>query len=302
MTVRAFARRLAAGLGRNHVLDVAASLAYYAVLALFPMLLFVVTFAALVVPVETITEALGFAPLAMPEAAATLIGQQVARMQANEVGGAWFLFSTAVFALWGASRGISALITALDRMLEVDETRSWLRRQGLAVGVTLAIAALAIVAMGLLFVGPIAGHWIADRWGLGATFDAVWTVGRWFGAGLLAMTLFVILLRILPDRRTPIRALVPGAFVAVALWLGASKAFALYVDLAGSYDRTYGAAAGVVVFLLWLWLSNLALLVGAEVNQVRSEARRERGAGSGALDRPQRVEHQVQLSRGDLRR
>jgi membrane protein len=297
VTVRAFFRRLIAGLGRDNALDVAAMMAYYAVLALFPMLLFVVTFAALVIPVETITEAVGMAPIAMPRTAAALVGDQVARMQASQASGTWFLVSTGALALWGASRGVSALITALDGMLAIEETRSWLRRQALAVGLTLAIAVLAILAMGLLFVGPLAGHWMADRWGLGATFDAVWTVARWIGAGVLAMALFVVLYKVLPDRDAPARELVPGAVVAVVLWLGVSRLFGLYVDVAGDYDRTYGAAAGVVVFLLWLWLSNLALLVGAEVNQVLADARR-----SDALDRPQRVEHQVELTGGHLGR
>ena len=298
MTVRAFFRRLVAGLVRDNALDVAAMMAYYAVLALFPMLLFVVTFAALVLPVETITEAVGLAPLAMPRTVATLVGDQVTRMQAAQATSAWFLVSTGALALWGASRGVSALITALDQMLEITETRSWWRRQALAIGVTLAIAVLAILAMGLLFVGPIAGHWMADRWGLGATFDALWTVGRWIGAAALAMVLFVFLYWVLPDRDARLRHLVPGAVVAVALWLGVSRLFGLYVDLAGDYDRTYGAAAGVVVFLLWLWLSNLALLVGAEVNQTLREARRERW--SGTLDRAQRMEHQVELPGGHL--
>jgi membrane protein len=298
VTVRAFFRRLVAGLGRDHALDVAAMMAYYAVLALFPMLLFVVTFAALVIPVETITEAVGLAPIAMPREAAALIGDQVTAMQASQATGTWFLVSTGALALWGASRGVSALITALDGMLDVTETRSWWRRQALAIGVTLAIAVLAILAMGLLLVGPIAGHWMADRWGLGATFDTLWTVGRWIGAAVLAMVLFVFLYWVLPDRAAPVRTLVPGAVVAVVLWLGVSRLFGLYVDVAGDYDRTYGAAAGVVVFLLWLWLSNLALLVGAEVNQTLREGRAERL--SRALDRPQRVEHEVELPGGHL--
>jgi membrane protein len=301
VTLRGFLRRLKAGLLADNVDDVAAMMAFYAVLALFPMLVFVVTFAVLALPVEAITQAVAMAAPAMPDSVFQMVGDQVTRMH-ESVASTGLLIGGAVFALWGASRGLSALIIALDRMLELEETRGWFKRQLIAIAVTLAVAVLTVAAMALMFVGPIVGHWVMDRWGYGETFDLVWTIGRWVAAGVLALALFVILFKFLPNWRATVRDVLPGAVVAVVLWLGVSRVFGFYVDLAGGYDRTYGALAGVIVFLLWLWLSNMALLVGAEVNQVLLEDRKARLA-VGRLDRlnrPERVEHEVELAGGDL--
>jgi membrane protein len=301
VTARGFLRRLKAGLLADNVDDVAAMMAFYAVLALFPMLVFVFTVAILTLPAGAITQAVAMVAPAMPHSSFLLVGEQVTRLQESVVS-TGLLIGGAVLALWGASRGLSALIIALDRMLELEETRGWFKRQGIAILVTLAVAILTIGAMALMLVGPIAGHWIMDRWGYGGTFDLVWTIGRWVGAGVLALAVFVILFKFLPNWRASTREVLPGAVVAVVLWLAVSRGFGLYVDLAGGYDRTYGALAGVIVFLLWLWLSNMALLVGAEVNQVLLEDRKARLA-VGRLDRlnrPERVEHEVELAGGDL--
>jgi membrane protein len=303
MTVRTFLRRLWAGLLADNVDDLGAMLAFYAVLALFPMLVFVVTITVLALPADAITQGVAMVAPAMPRSSYQLIGDQVVRMQQTSVTSG-FLIGGAALALWGASRGTSALILALDQMMSLEETRSWLKRQGIAIAVTLGGALLAVAAMALLFFGPTAGHWAADRWGLGAWFDLVWTIGRWVGAGVLALGVFVVLFRVLPNWRATTRDVLPGAAVAMLLWLGVSKLFGLYVDLAGSFDKTYGTLAGVIVFLIWLWLSAMALLVGAEVNQVLVERRKGKLAVGRlvGLDRAERVEEQMKLAGSDLGR
>src|SRR5262245_47782686 len=126
MTVRAFFRRVGAGLVADNVDDLAAMMAFYAVLALFPMIAFVVALTVLALPADAITDAIQMLGPAMPKSAYVVIGEQVTRMQ-ETAGATGFLIGGAALALWGASRGTSALMGALDRMLSLEETRSWLR-------------------------------------------------------------------------------------------------------------------------------------------------------------------------------
>src|SRR5262245_59830414 len=224
-------------------------MAYYTVLALFPGLLFVVSLAVLVLPAQAIGDAVAMAPLALPNQASQIVTEQVTRMQ-QATGSTGFLIGGLLLALWGASRGAAGLITALDRTLDLVESRSWWRRQLVAIAVTLALAVMVRVARAALFAGPGIGHRIGHRFGLGARFEVTWHVARWVTAGLLATAIFVVLFRYLPDHHVKTRTLLPGAVVAVALWLGLSRGFGLYIDYAGSYEATYGTLAGVVLFLL----------------------------------------------------
>jgi membrane protein len=113
-----------------------------------------------------------------------------------------------------------------------------------------------------------------DRFGLGGTFDTFWSIGRWVGAGLLVMTVWGMLYKFLPNTEAPFRVFTPGATIGVLLWLGISYLFGLYLDNFNTYDATYGALGGGIIFLTWLWLSNIALLFGAEINDVLADLRK----------------------------
>jgi membrane protein len=171
-------------------------------------------------------------------------------------------------ALWGASRGASGLITALNSISDLPETRSWWRRQLVAIAVTLAVALLVVLALALLVIGPFVGHFVADRFGLGPAFDLAWEVARWLGAGLLVLVVWAIAYRFLPDTDAPFRVFTPGAVTGVLAWLGLSAAFGEYLARFNSYEATYGTLGTAIIFLTWLWLSNIAILVGAEINDV----------------------------------
>ena len=307
-----FFRRLAAGLYEDDITDAAAMMAYYAVLALFPMLLFVVSLAVHALPAEAIGNAVAMLPVALPDSASEIVTAQVQRMQ-QSAASTGFLIGGVFFALWGASRGAAGMITALDKTLDLVESRPWWKRQVIAVAVTAGVAVMVLLALGILFVGPLVGHVIADRFGFDATFDVIWTVVRWLAAALLATGVFVVLFRFLPDHHVKVRTVLPGALTAVVLWLAISRGMGLYIDYAADYEATYGTLAGVIVFLLWLWLSNMALLVGAEVNQVVSELRKERAPRHDVLEKvapdpvldldgPQRMQEQVHFAGGHLRR
>ena len=259
-----FARQLGEGFRDDNVIDVSAMLAYYAVLALFPMLVFVVTIALLVLDPATIQQGVLMATEAMPESARAFVAKQVTNL--IDTAGPSFAIGGAVLALWGASRGAAALTTALNTIFDREETRGYLRRQVTALAVTLGLAGLIVAALGLLVVGPLIGHLLADRFGLGGTFDLVWGIGRWVGAGGLVMIVWGVVYRFLPDSDAPLRVFTWGSFVGVVAWLGISNLFGVYLAHFNSYEATYGALGGAIIFLTWLWLSSMSLLLGAEID------------------------------------
>ncbi|HEX8114966.1 MAG TPA: YihY/virulence factor BrkB family protein [Kofleriaceae bacterium] len=265
----------------DNIVDIGAMMAYYAILALFPMMVFVVTIAMLVLPDQTVMQGLAMATQAMPAAPREVISTQVVSLMKQAHAG--FAIGTFAFALWGASRGASSLMGALNAMFNKRETRPWWKRQVIAITVTACVAILAVVALGLLVVGPIAGHWLADRFGLGGQFDLVWGITRWVGAGLLVMVVWAVAYKFLPNTDAPFRIFTPGALVGVLLWLGISYAFGVYLGYVNSYTTTYGALGGGIIFLTWLWLSSIALLFGAEINDVLADLRKDRSPAAAAL-------------------
>jgi membrane protein len=265
----------------DNITDVGAMMAYYAILALFPMLVFVVTLALLVIPDDTLQQGLAMATQAMPEATREVVTAQVgALVKAAHTG---FAIGSFALALWGASRGASALMGALNAMFNKRETRAWWKRQVIALLVTLCIAVAVVLALALLVAGPIAGHWFADRFGLGAQFDIGWGIARWVGAGLLVIVMWAVAYKFLPDTDAPFRIFTPGALTGVLLWLGISYGFGLYLGYVNSYTTTYGALGGGIIFLTWLWLSNIALLFGAEINDVLADIRKDTSPAAAIL-------------------
>lgn len=265
----------------DNITDVGAMMAYYAVLAVFPMVVFVVTIALLVLDPTTVHQGVLMATEAMPDSTRVFISNQVTRL--IEAAGAGFAIGGAVLALWGASRGAAAMSGALNTIHNKKETRGFFHRQAIALGVTLGVAVLLVLALGLLVVGPVVGHHVADRFGLGDAFDAAWGIGRWLGAGLLVMLVWAIIYKFLPDTDAPFRVFTPGAAVGVVLWLGISGLFGLYLSHFNSYEATYGALGGAIIFLTWLWLSNVAILFGAELNDVLADFRKHRSAAAAEL-------------------
>jgi membrane protein len=266
-----FLRKLGRAVVRDAIDDVGAMMAYYAILATFPMLLFVVTLAVLVLPTHTIVEGANVALATAPSGARSLVTSQVETLAQHARAG--FAFGTVVFAVWGASRGASGLMLTLNRLFGTTETRSWLRRQAIAVALTIGVAVLLVIALGLLVVGPTLGHVVANRLGFGGAFHLIWGAGRWLGAGLLVMVVWALAYRFLPDTDAPFRIFTPGTLVGVGLWLGISRLFGLYLDHLASYASIYGALGTAVIFLTWLWLSSIALLLGAEINVVLARSR-----------------------------
>jgi membrane protein len=281
MQAKRFAKQLGKELIDDGVTDIGAMMAYYAVLALFPMLVFVLALALLVLDASTVREGLNMAMEAAPTSVRPFILDRVEQL--IEASSAGFAFIGAALALWGASRGAIGLMTALNTIFDKKETRSWVRRQLIAIAVTLAVAVLIVLALGLLVAGPFVGHFIADRFGLGDAFDVAWGIGRWVGAGLLVMVVWAILYKFLANTDAPFRIFTPGAIIGVVAWLGISALFGLYLGHFNSYEATYGTLGGAIIFLTWLWLSNITLLAGAEINDVIADFRADEDPAAAEL-------------------
>ncbi len=287
--VKRFFRELGKHFMDDNVQNVGAMMAYYAVMALFPMLVFVLALAMLVLPHSVIDQGVQMAGAAVPPAVRDPLVQRIGSFTQQKHG--LYAVLGAVLAMWGARGGLTSLMGALNLMFHKDETRSWLRRQLTAVLVTIGIGVLTVLALGLLVVGPPVGHWFADRFGLGGAFDLAWGIGRWVGAGVLVMIVWAVIYKFLPNTDAPFRIFTPGAIAGVALWLGMSYAFGVYLGHFNSYEATYGTLGGAIIFLTWLWLSNMALLVGAEVNDILADLRKHESPAAAQLADPHEHAH-----------
>lgn len=277
--MRIFLRKFTHSLARDAIDDVGAMMAYYAILAIFPMLLCVVTLAVLVVPENTIADGVKVALAAAPSAVRSLVDSQIDSLTQQARAG--LALGTVVVAVWGASRGATGLMLALNRLFGRVETRSWLRRQAIAIAVTVGLAVLLAIAVGLLVAGPMLGGFVAHRFELGSVFEMGWTVGRWMTAALLVMVVWALAFRFLPDSDAPFRIFTPGAVVGVVLWLVVSRLFAFILTHFAGFGPIYGALGSAVILLTWLWLSSMSLLLAAEINAVLAEQRAEHGAVMG---------------------
>ena len=247
--------------------DIAAALTYYAVLALFPALIALLSIIGLVgqgqQAVDTILKILR--DVGASSVASTLEPTLNQLAQAPSAGIA--LITGLAAALWSASGYTSAFGRAMNRMHEVGEGRPFWKFRPIMIVLTAVLLVLAgAVLLGLIVTGP-AAQAVGSALGLGSTVITVWNYAKW-PVMLAAVVLMVALLYWgTPNLKQPkFRWLSVGAVIAIVVWILASLGFGFYVANFASYNRTYGALAGVVVFLLWLWLTNLALLFGAEVD------------------------------------
>lgn len=242
----------------------AAGVAFYSFLALFPAMIAAVLLYGLVRDPADVQRQVDDLTAALPADAAGLLTTQLEAITSTSSGslGLGLLISLAL-ALWSASGGVGNILTAINIAYDEEETRGFVKRKGLSFLLTLAAIVFVVVTISMVAVAPALLDNLVDagpvRWGLEAL--------RWLGL-VAAMTAgLAVLYRVAPDRDdAEFRWVSVGAVVATVLWLVASLGFSLYVDNFGSYNKTYGALAGVVVLLLWLWLTMYVVLLGAEIN------------------------------------
>ena len=250
----------------DNVTDWAAALTYYGVLAIFPAIIALVSVLGLVGHSATQPLLTNLGKLA-PGSVHQILTSAITNLQHSR-GAAGVLFFVGIAgAIWSASGYIAAFMRASNAIYDIEEGRPiWMTLPvRLAVTVVLLVL-LAISAIAVVLTGGLAGQ-IGKILGIGGTAVSIWDIAKWPVLLLVVSFMFSILYWAAPNVRHPgFRWLSPGGVFAVAVWVIASGAFALYVASFSSYNKTYGALAGVIIFLVWLWLSNTALLLGAEFN------------------------------------
>lgn len=271
-------RRSAYEFVRDQGTDLAAALTYYAVLSVFPALLALVSLLGVFGQgqrsVDTIME-LG-ADVAPPEILEQV--RPVVDQMVNSQAAGFALITGLLVALWTASNYINAFSRAMNRVYEISEGRPIWKLRPLFLLLTLVVLVLvAVVVVGLVVSGPVA-RWIGDLVGLGSTAVTLWGVAKWPVILLIVAAIVALLYYVTPNVRQPkFRWLSVGAFIAILIWVLVSIGFGFYVANFGNYNRTYGALAGVIVALLWLWITNLALIFGAEVDAELERSRQLQG-------------------------
>jgi membrane protein len=270
-------KRLAAEWKEDSISTTAAALTYYGVLALFPFLLFLVALAGLVLDPSATANLVQQLGRVAPGQVTQIVGDRLHAITNNPSGG--LLTVGIVGALWSASGAVTALMQALDRSYDVRETRPFWKTRPLALAVTIGGGVLTIVAALVMFFVPVVGHYVPGPVGTAIA----WL--RFPVAGFVVMTAWALMYWALPNvqpRRFQIVS--PGSIVGVIAWLLASWGFSQYVAHSRSYDATYGAVGGMIVLLVWMYLSSIVVLLGAEINKILTPAEKlkfESEAGEG---------------------
>jgi membrane protein len=261
---RELARRTIADTLEDDCPGLAAQLAFYFFLSVFPALLFLVALLSYV-PIEArLGSAIAELEALLP---AEVLGFLQQQLDAALTGGQSGLLTLGVVgAIWSSSSAVTAIITALNRAYDISEWRPWWRRRLIAIAITIALAVFVVIAFAFVVGGADLAAWVAARLGLSEGLARTWTIAQWLLAVVLVVTAVDLVYYFAPNADTPFVWITPGALLATGLWLLTSFGFKVYVENFSTYTALPGAIGAVIVLLLWLYLSGFALLVGAELN------------------------------------
>jgi membrane protein len=263
---------------RDNLTDWAAALTYYGILAIFPALIALVSILGLVGSSATqpLIDNLG---TVAPGPAREIFTSAIENLEKSQ-GAAGVLFVVGLLgALWSASGYVAAFMRASNSIYDVEEGRPIWKTIPVRVGTTVVLLLLVLVsAVAVVLTGGLAEE-VGNLLGIASTALTVWDIAKWPVLILIVSFMFAFLYWAAPNVKQPgFRWLSPGGILAVVVWIVASAAFAFYVASFGSYNETYGALGGVIIFLVWLWISNIAVLLGAELNaELERERRIEQG-------------------------
>jgi membrane protein len=269
IAVRAAKKSLADG-----ITDLAAALAYYSFLAIPSVLLVAVGLFTLIASPDAITTLMDKIGQVAPSQTTELLGGSLRRLQENQSSSVVMTIVGFVLALWTTTGAMAAFMRALNRAYDRDESRNFVKQRVIAVQMVAAMGAAFLLVFGLLVLGPVVSDWIGKALDIEGVIGWIWWIAQWpiLIVGLLAA--FATVLYLGPNVDYPRwQFITPGSVLAVLIWLLASGLFAVYTSMFGSYNKTWGSLAAVIVMLTWLWLTGIALLFGAEVN---AEAERSR--------------------------
>ncbi len=262
----------------DDVTDRAAALTYFGVLALFPAMLVLVSILGLLGK-STTQQVLTNLGQVAPGGVHTFLTGVVTQVQGRAGAAGVAAIIGLVIALWSASGYVAAFMRASNAIYDVDEGRPIWKTAPVRLFTTVALVVMLVIAAAIVVLtGPIA-HQVGTAFGIGSTAVLIWDIVKWPILLVIVSAMISLLYKASPNIRQPsFRWVSAGGVVAVIIWLIASGLFAVYVSFAGSYNKTYGSLATVIIFLVWLWISNIAILLGAEFN---AEAQRERAIRAG---------------------
>ena len=271
----------------------AAALTYYGLMSLFPAVLLALSLLGLLGQYpDTYNAIIGYLRDVAPGSVLMPLDSSLRGALQSKGTAATTLLISVVVALYGTTGVLEAARRALNVVLEAEGGgRSFLRRKATDVASTFVLMTLVLVSLVMVFVGGGFAEDLLGFIGLGPTAARTWNIARWPGALAVAMLVFAFIYYVTPDvQQRSFRAVTPGAAVGVALWLAASAGFSAYVSSIADVGALYGAFAGAIVLVFWLWLTNVALLFGAELNaEIEREKEMDEGVPEGdTLNRPAR--------------
>ncbi|MED1202249.1 YihY/virulence factor BrkB family protein [Heyndrickxia acidicola] len=262
-----FLKKLYERISYNDVSSLSATLAYFFLLSLFPALIFMVALLAYL-PIST-EQLLNTVKDFAPGDTLQLIETNLKQILSQRQGG---LISIGIIAsIWSASNGIIAVIKALNRAYEVDETRSFIVVRGTSIILTLGMIIVFIVALGLPVFGKQIGMYIFSMFGLSNAFLTVWNGLRWVLSPVVLFAVFTGLYYFAPNIKMKCRTVIPGAIIAAVGWIIVSLGFSFYVNNFSNYSATYGSITGIIILMLWLYFSGAIIIVGGEINALLSK-------------------------------
>ena len=257
------AKRTYDELWKDDVLGLAAQLSYYFLLALVPAIVCVLAFTSLL-PANFLQDVInslsGFAP---PDVVQIMRDQLTSLREGEHTGALTFGL---LVALWSSSIAMVSIINALNTAYDIDEGRPWWIVRLMAVVLTVGVAVFIVLASALVLMGPDLIDYVASRVGLSQAFASTWNIVRWPLAFVLVVLCIGLIFYFAPDAEQDWEWITPGAVLATILWLGASLGFKYYVASFGNFNESYGSLGGIIVLMLWFYISALAVLVGAEMN------------------------------------
>lgn len=253
----------------------AAALAFHLLLALFPFVIFVLTLLGAAGMTDFFDRLLDQARPALPNDAYLLLNRVIGELRGQPREG---LLSVSIFfALWVASAGMRSVTNALNVAYGVEETRPLWQRYPLSMLYTVGLATLSLVAAAVRLIGPRVTERLVTRFGLGDEFATLWLWLRWPVVILILLLVIALIYYLGPNVDQPFRYVTPGSVTAVVVWMIASAGFDAYVENFGNYGATYGSLGGMIVLILYFFVSGAVLLFGAEINAVIHPARATRG-------------------------
>ncbi len=257
-------KRTSRAIYEDDCLGWAAELAYFWFLALFPALLFVAALASYLPDEHLIDAVIALLARIAPGAALVIVREQLEQLARGQHGG--LLTFSLVAAVWSSSSGMTAIIDTLNQAYRVKEGRPWWRVRSLAILLTVSLAVFTLISFALVMLGPMLTDYVGGRLHLGPGFAWTWTIAQWLIIFVLFVTPLGWIYYFAPDADRPWMWITPGSIAATVLWMLGSLGFRWYAGHFGEYQKTFGTIGGVIVTLLWFYLSGLAILIGAQLN------------------------------------